>query len=121
MASFVDLPKASKYKDTPIFAGTRGLEFGLFAPPSEAIEPDPDYSVHRLRRHEVGFFDKLSVLYYGEGNEILLWFVQLTNAVLDPEKDLVPVCPNCHAMLHRSERVLTIEELKGRLAEVAHT
>lgn len=22
---------------------------------------------------------------------------------VDPEKDLIPVCPNCHAMLHRSE------------------
>ena len=33
---------------------------------------------------------------------------------LDPEKDLVPVCPNCHAMLHRGidGKVLTVEELK---------
>ena len=33
---------------------------------------------------------------------------------LDPIKDLVPVCPNCHAMLHRGEdgKVLTVEELK---------
>ena len=33
---------------------------------------------------------------------------------LDPIKDLVPVCPNCHAMLHRGAdgKVLTIEELK---------
>ena len=31
--------------------------------------------------------------------------------------DLVPVCPNCHAMLHRkvNDRTLTIEELKERL------
>lgn len=31
--------------------------------------------------------------------------------------DLVPVCPNCHAMLHRkvNDRTLTIEELKSRL------
>ena len=33
---------------------------------------------------------------------------------LDPVKDLVPVCPNCHAMLHRYgiRKTLTIEELK---------
>ena len=31
-----------------------------------------------------------------------------------PEKDLIPVCPNCHAMLHRlSEKVLTVDELKN--------
>ncbi|UGB33158.1 HNH endonuclease [Metabacillus sp. B2-18] len=35
---------------------------------------------------------------------------------IDPEKDLVPVCSNCHRMLHRKrENVLSIEELKGLL------
>jgi 5-methylcytosine-specific restriction protein A len=34
---------------------------------------------------------------------------------LDPVADLRPVCPNCHAMLHRRERVLSIKELKTRL------
>lgn len=29
---------------------------------------------------------------------------------IDPEKDLVPVCPNCHAMLHKGN--LTVEQLK---------
>ena len=33
------------------------------------------------------------------------------------EKDLIPVCPNCHAMLHRKENdeYLSIEELKNRV------
>lgn len=31
---------------------------------------------------------------------------------VDPIKDLRPVCPNCHAMLHRQNPPLTIEELK---------
>ena len=31
---------------------------------------------------------------------------------LDPIKDLRPVCPNCHAMLHRKRPPLSIEELK---------
>lgn len=35
--------------------------------------------------------------------------------VVDPVKDLIPVCPNCHAMLHRGQacQVLTIEQLKS--------
>lgn len=28
-------------------------------------------------------------------------------------KDLQPVCPNCHAMLHRGKEMLSIEELRG--------
>lgn len=31
---------------------------------------------------------------------------------LDPIKDLRPVCPNCHAMLHRQVPALAIEDLK---------
>jgi hypothetical protein len=34
---------------------------------------------------------------------------------LDPEKDLRPVCPNCHSMLHRRKDTLSIEELKALL------
>ena len=32
---------------------------------------------------------------------------------VDPINDLRPVCPNCHAMLHRRRSTLSIEELKG--------
>lgn len=36
---------------------------------------------------------------------------------IDYEKDLVPVCPNCHAMLHRGDNgsVLSVKELKSIL------
>lgn len=32
--------------------------------------------------------------------------------VVDPIADLVPVCPNCHAMLHRGPTPLPVEELR---------
>lgn len=35
--------------------------------------------------------------------------------LIDPVKDLVPVCPNCHAMLHTSEPPLAIEELRKKI------
>ncbi|MBK7495215.1 MAG: HNH endonuclease [Candidatus Omnitrophica bacterium] len=34
---------------------------------------------------------------------------------LNPVADLRPVCPNCHAMLHRPEQTLSIEELRATL------
>ena len=34
---------------------------------------------------------------------------------LDPIGDLRPVCPNCHAMLHRPETLLSIKELQATL------
>lgn len=35
--------------------------------------------------------------------------------VLDPKTDLVPVCPNCHAMLHRPLIMLTPKQLQVKL------
>jgi 5-methylcytosine-specific restriction protein A len=37
--------------------------------------------------------------------------------VLDPIEDLIPICPNCHAMIHRTRPILTINQLKDHLAE----
>lgn len=35
---------------------------------------------------------------------------------INPKKDLIPICPNCHAMIHRGPgQALTIEELKQQL------
>ena len=34
---------------------------------------------------------------------------------VNPIADLRPVCPNCHAMLHKDNPPVTIEELKARL------
>lgn len=31
---------------------------------------------------------------------------------VDPVRDLVPVCPNCHAMLHQKQPPYTVDELK---------
>ena len=34
---------------------------------------------------------------------------------VDPIKDLIPVCPNCHAILHRGGKVLTVGEARRLL------
>ena len=40
------------------------------------------------------------------------------NYTVNPLEDLVPVCPNCHAMLHRpAGTTLTVEELRWRMDE----
>jgi len=36
---------------------------------------------------------------------------------IDPQSDLIPVCPNCHAMIHRNSPPFTVEELKKIIAE----
>lgn len=34
---------------------------------------------------------------------------------VDPVRDLRPVCPNCHAMLHKKQPPFTVEELRGEI------
>jgi 5-methylcytosine-specific restriction enzyme A len=40
--------------------------------------------------------------------------------VLNPETDLVPVCANCHSMLHRRTPPYTVDELKTIISDAAH-
>lgn len=37
------------------------------------------------------------------------------NYKVDPSKDLIPLCPNCHAMVHRDNPPLSVQELKQHL------
>lgn len=41
------------------------------------------------------------------------------NYIVDPETDLTPICPNCHAMIHKRNPPFTIEELKRMLKKSA--
>jgi 5-methylcytosine-specific restriction protein A len=34
---------------------------------------------------------------------------------IDPVKDLIPICPNCHALIHSRREMFTIEEIKSFL------
>jgi 5-methylcytosine-specific restriction protein A len=38
-----------------------------------------------------------------------------TEYVVDPIRDLIPVCPNCHAMLHRKSPPFSVAELRDLL------
>ena len=44
-----------------------------------------------------------------------------TAYIIDPINDLIPVCPNCHAMLHQTTPPLVPEELKSLLAQVKNS
>lgn len=41
-----------------------------------------------------------------------------TGYSVDPKRDLVPVCPNCHAMLHQTSPPLTVAELQNGLRPI---
>jgi 5-methylcytosine-specific restriction protein A len=61
----------------------------------------------------------------GDGRIHVHHLVPLTNIqkeyVIDPIKDLRPVCPNCHLIIHSKKEPFTIEELKEMLRGSATT
>lgn len=38
------------------------------------------------------------------------------NYVVDPVRDLIPLCSNCHAMIHRQDPPLTLQELRNLIS-----
>ncbi len=59
---------------------------------------------------------------YGEIGEGFIHVYHLTEISsigeeyeVDPIKDLRPVCPNCHAMLHKRDPAYSIDELKDMI------
>ena len=36
---------------------------------------------------------------------------------VDPIQDLIPVCPNCHAMIHMKKPAYSIDEIQSLLAK----
>jgi 5-methylcytosine-specific restriction protein A len=41
----------------------------------------------------------------------------MSSYVIHPVKDLIPLCSNCHLMVHREDPSITAEELRGVLVE----
>jgi 5-methylcytosine-specific restriction protein A len=75
---------------------------------------------HGLRCHSCGFNFKTTYGTLGEGFIHVHHVVPLAQIgeayVVDPIRDLRPVCPNCHAMLHKRTPPYTIEELREILS-----
>jgi 5-methylcytosine-specific restriction protein A len=40
---------------------------------------------------------------------------------IDPKNDLIPVCPNCHAMIHSKRPAFTIDEIKAKIKTSANS
>jgi hypothetical protein len=79
----------SRYKDTRVFQGNRGLEFGLWVAPTEFDgEADDDDTQHTVEQSEVGFLDKVAVNAYGAGYEGMGWILAQTNGIIDAEAEM---------------------------------
>lgn len=76
---------------------------------------------YRCRACQIDFGEKYGALGEGYVHVHHLKPIHLCggNYKVDPIQDLIPVCANCHAMIHRRSNPLTIDELRKILMEQA--
>lgn len=85
-------------------------------------ERDPKARAACLRHH--GFSCKACDMSFAEVyGELGINFIHVhhvqpvsmlkSKRTIDPKRDLVPVCPNCHEMLHQGTELLTVAELRS--------
>lgn len=112
----VQLPLAEELLTTEKY--TEGTRYNVTI---NAYERNPQARLACMARHgckcAVCGFDFVAI--YGDIGKgyihvhHLIPVAQITEEYqIDPAMDLIPVCPNCHAMIHRVSPILTVEKLR---------
>lgn len=113
--------KVASYFPEELDATTKLFEGGVREITVNAYERDPRARAECLKSHgydcEICKFSFEKV--YGELGKNYIHvhhkiplFIRQGQYQVDPKTDLIPVCPNCHAMLHRSNPPMSPDELK---------
>lgn len=111
----------AKCEDTKASSHIVHLEGRRYSVSSTAIERDR--SARQKCLEHFGYSCQVcSVNFEEEYGEIGKYYIHVhhridlakreTVHVVDPEKDLVPLCPNCHAMVHIKEPAMSVQQLK---------
>lgn len=86
----------------------------------DAIEQDPRVRLRAIEAHGTtcavcgfNFSEKYGT--FGEGYIEIHCSCVLCGDEMDPDTDCVPVCANCHRMIHRGDPPLGVEEMKKML------
>lgn len=78
----------SRYKTTKVFVGSRGLELGLMEVLDDLYVVGSDFRTYVVRSLDVGFLDRIAVLFYGDGFEWAWWSIAYANNMIDPDLEM---------------------------------
>ncbi len=125
---FTPTPLNDEYRSADELVGAVFLEGAIRSVTVNAFERNAsarraclDFHGYRCRVCDMSFEERYGEL--GRGFIHVHHLVPLATThgeySLDPLVDLAPVCPNCHAMLHRTDPPMSIEQLRSSLRGVA--
>lgn len=118
------IPSDLDFESAHTTAVPEGKQIQYFVTKYERIKGYRDQAIrihgYTCKVCDINFKEKYGIL--GEGfihiHHVKPLFSLTEEVIPDPKNDLVPVCPNCHAMLHRKRGVvMTVEELKSHISD----
>ena len=116
------LESYSDYHSTEIIEGAKKLTYSVKYERSK-VNRDNAIKIHGYNCKVCDFNFKKVYGEIGEGfihvHHVKPLYELDEEVVINPQTDLVPVCPNCHAMIHRfKDKVFTIDELKKFISKL---
>lgn len=78
----------SRYKLTKVYAGDRGRELGLMESLPDLYALGSEFKTYVVRSTDIGFLDRIAVLFFGAGYEWAWWAIAYANNMVDPDQEM---------------------------------
>jgi len=81
-------PENSRYKTTKVYEGERGRELGLMEVLPDLSIIGGEFRTYVVRSLDIGFLDRIAVLFFGAGYEWAWWAIAYVNNMVDPDQEM---------------------------------
>lgn len=78
----------SRYKTTKVYEGDRGRELGLMEVLPDLSSLGSEFRTYVVRSPDIGFLDRIAVLFFGAGYEWAWWAIAYANNMVDPDQEM---------------------------------
>jgi hypothetical protein len=78
----------SRYKTTKVYEGDRGRELALMEVLPDLYTLGSEFRTYVVRSPDIGFLDRIAVLFYGAGHEWAWWAIAYANNMVDPDQEM---------------------------------
>lgn len=78
----------SRYKLTKVYSGDRGRELGLMESLPDLFTLGSEFKTYVVRSTDIGFLDRIAVLFFGAGYEWAWWAIAYANNMVDPDQEM---------------------------------
>lgn len=78
----------SRYKTTKVYEDVRGRELALMEVLPDLYTLGSEFRTYVVRSLDIGFLDRIAVLFFGAGYEWAWWAIAYANSMVDPDQEM---------------------------------